>query len=168
MLVLEEDAEAQRVIFAELLTGVRLNAGGEARQPSGIGEAVENHVAHVRIGCEPGLGIADERRDLKVQRVTGILVSGDAVMGDLALVLVELGCIVAADAIDGECAVHASHVRDLEMADEASGEHRDAAGRGEDVGDVSEWTDLRRPVMDGVARRQRVLDPDVITKIAAR
>src|SRR4051812_46615305 len=124
MLVLEEDAEAQRVVAAELLAAVGLDPRREARKPSRIGETGEDDVAEVGIRREPRLRITDERRDLEVERVAGILVGGDAVMGDLALVLVELGGIGAIDSVDGEVASHAGDVRDLEMADEASAEHR--------------------------------------------
>ena len=54
------------------------------------------------------------------------------------------------------------------MADEASAEQRDAAGFGQDVGDVGERPDLRRPVVDRVARRQRIFDAEVVAEIAAR
>ena len=53
MLVLEEDAEPQRVGAAELLARVGLHAGREARQPRGVGETVEDHVAVIGIGREP-------------------------------------------------------------------------------------------------------------------
>ena len=91
-------------LLPELLAGVGLHAGREARQPRGVGEAVEDDVALVGIGRELRLRVADERRDLEVQRVAGILIGGDAIMGDFALVLVELGGVEAVDAIDGEVA----------------------------------------------------------------
>src|SRR4051812_20678111 len=87
-------------------------------------------------------------------------------MGDLALVLVELRGIGAADAVDGEVAAHASDVRDLEMADEAAAEHGDAAAVRKDVGNVGERPELRRPVVDSVARRQRIFDAEIVAKIA--
>ena len=40
MLVLEEEAEAERVIAPDLLAAVRLDAGSEAREPSAVGKAV--------------------------------------------------------------------------------------------------------------------------------
>src|SRR5882757_7034906 len=54
------------------------------------------------------------------------------------------------------------------MADKASAEHRDAASIREDVGDVCERPELRRPVVDRMARRQRILDPEIVAKIACR
>ena len=93
----------------------------------------------VRIGREAGLRVADERRDLEVERVAGILIGGDAVVGDLALVLVELGGIEAVDAVDGEAAADSPVTfGDLEIADEAAAEHGDAAAVGQDVGDIGE------------------------------
>ena len=97
MLVLEEDAEPQRMGGAEPPARVGLHSGREARQPRGVGETVEDDVAVIGIGREPRLRVADERRDLKVQRVARILIGSHRIMGDFALVLVELGGVVAID-----------------------------------------------------------------------
>src|SRR5437870_837136 len=111
------------MIATELLAAVGLNAHRHARKARGVSETVEDHVAEIGIGRELRLRIADKGCDLQVQLVAGILIGGDAVMRDLALVLVEPGGVECVAAVDLEARLYAGDVGDFEMADEAAAEN---------------------------------------------
>ncbi len=80
----------------------------------------------------------------EVQRVARILIGEDAVMRDLALVLVELrrieGRVAVEDIVPAPWrgAALAGIVRDLEIADRGAAEHRQPAGVGQDLGKIAE------------------------------
>src|SRR5205823_13741196 len=116
-LALQEIAGAHGVARAYLIAAVELRSRRDAAPIGSLGDAVEQQIAE-RVRCEIEAAVALEGGQLEIHRAQLLLQRDDAVMGDLALVLVELRRVEIADAVDGEPEPRheAGRVRDLELA----------------------------------------------------
>ena len=85
-----EHAEAHRMVAAQMPGAFRLHAIGDVALVGGLRDAVVENVADIGARREEQAGIAPEHRNLDVQIPVRAQIAEDAVMGDLALALVQV------------------------------------------------------------------------------
>src|SRR5439155_3168487 len=164
----QEIAGAHGVVWAYLIAAVELRSRRDAAPIGSLGYAVEQQIAE-RVRCEIEAAVALEGGQLEIHRPQLLLQRNDAVMGDLALVLVELRRVEIADAVDGEPEPRheAGRVRDLELAARGPENAGDARRRVDDAREIGKAAVLVCLVVQRVIAARRVLDPDrVVEKFA--
>ena len=168
-LALDQKAAAHRVLGGNPPAAVALHAARPTLAVGGLGDAVEQQVAGRIARREVDIAVAGISGDLEVEVADPLLPGKDAEIVDLALVLVERRGGEVADAVDGEPQGRAlaADLRDLELAARGPKNGGQSRGRIDDPRNVGKPFGLLEIVVDGIAGRRRVLDPQRILQVFA-
>ncbi len=166
----QHHAAAKGMTIGERVTGVNLQAGGLELARHVARHAVEIKIAD-RIGSEMHLAVAADEGSLIVQAADRFLITDDAEIVLLMLVLVQVARIEVSRhplrAIRGGAGVQARGVGNLEFAVGGAQHYREAALIVKKAGEIGEQFALIGRVVDGLGAVRRVLDAEIVVIVAA-